>query len=472
MRKDRKRVQWAQKLVKIMRSSSPENNQNQFLMNNLAEMLDPRQSLYQLALKINWSVFEESFGKHYAHKGRPAKPIRLMVGLLILKQLYDLSDQEVVSQWTQNPYFQFFSGEQEFGWQLPCDPSELTHFRKRIGSAGAQKILEVSVGIHNKKAMEKEVIADTTVQEKNITFPTDSKLSRKIIENCIKMADDQGISLRRSYKRTVPRLMKAQHNSKHPRRAKAARKAQRSLKTIAGRLVRELRRKLSAQALESYEEQLSLFEKVLSQKKHDKNKIYSLHEPEVSCISKGKEHRKYEFGQKASVIKTKNSGVIVGAMSFANNPYDGHTLSAALQQVEDIVEQRPDVCLVDRGYRGSKQVDGTEIMMPSAGNKNQSAYQKQKARKRFRKRAGIEPVIGHLKTDFKLKRNFLKGLVGDEINIMLSAAAFNFAKWLREKPFCLGLLQALLRTAQEIKLHFVTRISPLSQNHACSIQYA
>lgn len=454
-----------------MRSSSPENNQNQFLMNNLAEMLDPRQSLYQLALKIDWSEFEESFGEHYAHKGRPAKPIRLMVGLLILKQLYDLSDQEVVSQWTQNPYFQFFSGEQEFQWQLPCDPSELTHFRKRIGSLGAQKILEVSVGIHDKQAAEKEVIADTTVQEKNITFPTDSKLSKKIIEKCIKIACDQGISLRRSYKRTVPKLIKAQYNSKHPRRAKAARKAQRSLKTIAAKLVRELRRKLGAEALESYEQQLRLFEKVLSQNKHDKNKIYSLHEPEVSCISKGKEHKKYEFGQKASIIKTKNSGVIVGAMSFANNPYDGHTLEAALKQVEAIVEQRPEICLVDKGYRGCKQVDGTEVLMPSAGNKNQTAYQKQKARKRFRKRAGIEPVIGHLKSDFKLKRNYLKGLVGDEINIMLSAAAFNFAKWLRERPFCLRLLHAISHMPQEIRLYFATRIAPLPQSHTSSIQY-
>ena len=333
-----------------MCSKKEEDHQKQFLMSGPGEILDPRQPLYKLALSIDWQGFEEAFGKHYSSKGRPAKPIRLMVSLLILKQLDDLSDEQVVWNWTQNPYFQFFSGEAEFQWQLPCDSSELTHFRKRIGAEGAEKILKASVLLHGKKATEGEVIADTTVQEKNITYPTDSKLHKKIIQKCVNIAAEQNLKLRRSYKRTVPKLMKAQHNSSHPKRAKKANKARRKLKSIAGSLVRELRRKLPSEALKDYEEDLCLYEKVLAQKRNDKNKIYSLHEPEVCCISKGKEHRKYEFGQKASVIKTMDEGIIAGAQSFEANPYDGHTLDKALGQVESITSKRPAQCYVDRGY--------------------------------------------------------------------------------------------------------------------------
>lgn len=404
-------------------------------------MPDPRQGLYRLAERIDWAEFEGEFEPLYSVEGRPAKPVRLMVGLLLLKQIDDLSDEEVCEKWTQNPYYQYFSGGKEFVWQMPCDPSDLVYFRKRIGKAGAEKILEVSIRLHGKAAAEAEVIADTTVQEKNITFPTDSKQHAKIIRKCVKLAGEEGITLRRSYKRTVPKLLKAQHNRSHPKRAKAARRAARKLKTIAGALVRELRRKLPEQALKEHAADLDLYARVIGQKQKDKNKVYSLHEPEVSCISKGKEHRKYEFGQKAGIIKTKTGGIITGAMSFAGNPYDGHTLTPALEQHIRLTGNIPKVCLADKGYRGNSKIGVTQVLMPKKGTRTQTPYQKQKARKRMRKRAGIEPVIGHLKSDFRLKRNFLKGLHGDEINVMLAAAAFNFSKWI--KSVWLRILHAL-----------------------------
>lgn len=425
-----------------MKSKSPEKSQTQFMCPDLANMLDPRQGLYRLAERIDWEEFEREFAGLYSVKGRPAKPVRLMVSLLMLKQIDDLSDEEVCEKWTQNPYYQYFSGGKEFVWQMPCDPSDLVYFRKRIGSAGAEKVLEVSVKLHGVAAEESEVIADTTVQEKNITFPTDSKQHAKIIKKCVKLARLEAVTLRRSYKRTVPKLLKAQHNRTHPKRAKAARKAARRLKTIAGALVRELKRKLRQEALGKHTADLELYARVIAQQRSDTGKIYSLHEPKVSCISKGKEHHKYEFGQKAGIIKTKTGGIITGAMSFAGNPYDGHTLAPALEQHTRLTGSVPKVALVDKGYQGHSRIGVTEVIIPKKGSKKQSSYQKHKARKRMRKRAGIEPVIGHLKSDFGLKRNFLKGLEGDSINVMLAAAAFNFNKWI--KSLWRDILEALL----------------------------
>ncbi len=407
-------------------------HQPSFTTQYLEDLLNPSVPLYQLANRIPWELFEEGFIKFYSDKGRTAKPIRLMVGLLILKQVEDLSDEVVVERWVQNPYYQYFCGEKEFQWDFPCDPTDLVYFRKRIGAQGCEEILKVSIQLHGRKALEKEILVDTTVQEKNITFPTDAKLHRKIAEQCVKIAKAEGVDLRRSYKRTLPELMKAQHNRTHPKRRKKARKAAKKLKTIAGSLIRELSRKLNEVALQKYSDKLELFDKVVRQKRNDKNKIYSLHEIEVSCIGKGKENKKYEFGQKASIAVTRNSGIVVSALSFANAPYDGHTLPIVLEHVDRLTGKRPSECTVDRGYRGKKKVGETNINIPGPPKATASAYEKSKQRKRFRKRAGIEPIIGHLKSDFRMKRNYLKGLVGDEINVLLAGAAFNFKKWLNE----------------------------------------
>jgi transposase, IS5 family len=210
-----------------------------------------------------------------------------------------------------------------------------------------------------------------------------------------------------------------------------ARKSARKLKTIAGRLTRELRRKLSKELLQKYEEEIKLFEKVLSQQKGDSNKIYSLHEQKVYCMSKGKAHKRFEFGSKVSIVLTKNSGIAVGAYSFEENVYDGHTLPEVLEQIKRLTDKEPKVAIVDRGYRGVSKVGNTEILRPKRPKKKATPYEKTKARKRFRRRAAIEPVIGHLKQDFRLSRNFLKGTQGDVVNVLLAAAAYNLTKWMR-----------------------------------------
>lgn len=430
--------------------SSPKKSEGQmsFISPDLIDQLNPKHELVVLACKIPWDIFEEQLAEFYHEKmGRPAKPIRLMVGLMILKQMEDLSDDRVVEAWVRDPYMQYFCGATQFQWQFPCAPSDLTHFRNRIGEKGFQKILAVSIALHGKAALEKEVAVDTTVQEKNIAFPTDSRLYRRIIEKCRKIAAKEGIEVRRSYTRTIKKLLLAQRFTSHPKNRKRARKAQREMKTIAGRLIRELHRKLPNETRELYQNTLNLFETVLAQKRNSKNKIYSLHEPDVYCMSKGKEHKKYEFGAKASIVTTKNSGIIVGALSFSKNIYDGHTLDKVFKQVAELRGERPEIGLCDRGYRGRARVGGTRVMIPKPPLKRATAYEKQKTRKRFRRRAAIEPIIGHLKSDYRLGRNYLKGIAGDSINLMMAAAAFNFRKLLKRLAyFFVSIFQGLFRS--------------------------
>jgi IS5 family transposase len=394
---------------------------------DLSEMLNPKHPLYLLGERIPWEVFEKEFKDLYGKTGRPAKPVRLMTALLILKQLYDLSDESVIRTWIENPYYQHFSGMRTFQWKFPVDPTDLVYFRKRIGEKGVEKILEVSICMHGEKAKEKEVVIDSTVQEKNITFPTDTNLYRGIIEGCLRIAKEEGLTLRQSYTRTTKALLLDQRFRNHPKNYRRAIRAQKRLRTIAGRLVREIGRKTT-----EYPETLELYVKVLSQHKNDSNKVYSLHEPQVYCIAKGKENKKYEFGSKASIAVTKNSGIIIGALNIRENTHDSKTLSATLSQVESLTKNKPCFAICDRGYRGVSEINGTKILIPSRSKKNSTPYEKRKARLRFRRRAAIEPVIGHLKSDYGLARNYLKGHAGDGVNLMLAAAAFNFSKLMKE----------------------------------------
>jgi len=199
--------------------------------------LDPRQPLKQLADRIPWEEFGQSFGKFHSPDGRPAKPVRLVVGVLLFKQIFNLGDQTVLPQWEKNPYRQYFCGMKDFQWGVPCDPSDLVYFRKRIAPEGVQQISEVSTQMHGQKAQEKEVVVDTTVQEKNITYPTDTKLCRKIIQRCCKQADRPGIQLRRRYRKKVRRCVMAQRWRRDPRKRKMAHQAVRRLCTPAGRLL-------------------------------------------------------------------------------------------------------------------------------------------------------------------------------------------------------------------------------------------
>ena len=413
----------------------PKTHQLDFFQTPLVNFIDMNHELVQLGHRINWESVEQDFAGYFSENGRPGVPVRKMVGLLLLKSLYNLSDERVVAQWRENPYYQYFTGEKVFQKGYPFDPSDFVHFRKRIGKEGAEKLLGLSIRLNLEedgkvtKGKVKEVFIDTTVQEKNITYPTDGKLYKKVISQCRQIADQEGIVLRRSYTRELKALSLKMRFMNHPKRKKEGQKALRRMRTIARAQVNDLSRKLTPAQREPYKDLLLRFCAVITQERHDKNKIYSLHEPDVACISKGKEGKPYEYGNKSSIAKTAD-GLVVGALAFEGNPYDGHTLPAQLEQIKRLTGHRPKFAFVDRGYRGKKYVESTKIEIPGCGKKNQSYYQKQKARKKFRQRAGIEPVIGHLKRDHRMLRNYLKGTTGDAINTMMAAAGYNLRHWI------------------------------------------
>lgn len=415
------------------------------LFTGLADQLNQKHPLYQLSHKIDWPVFDEAFKVYYSETmGKPSKPIRLMVSLLILKYVRNLSDENVVEQWSENIYYQYFSGEHHFQPAAPCVPTELVAFRQRIGEAGVELILKESIRVNEPPdgGAASVVSVDTTVQEKNITYPTDDKLYKKIIKKCWKIADDEGICLRQSYRRVVKKLGHQQRFKKTKAGAGDARKANKKIKVIAGRLVRELARKLPLARLGIYLPDLKLYRRVLSQKRDSKDKVYSLHEPDVKCYAKGKEHKKFEFGSKASILVDQSTGIIMGALNFTETLHDSKTLPEALEQYERLTGRQAGQVFADRGYKGPKQYRDSQIQVPKP-DKNISRGK----RKKHSKRAAIEPVIGHLKADYRLCRNYLKGILGDLMNVILAAAAMNFKRvmnlWRTGAKSCWKLIECL-----------------------------
>ncbi len=437
-------------------------DENQLTFNaTLEEQINHKHPMYALSKKVDWKKFDIAFEKYYSKTmGAPAKEIRLMVGLLLLKHIRNLSDESVVEQWGENLYYQYFCGEKIFQPKSPCEASELVHFRNRIGVEGTELIFQESIRIQpkgggNNKAGgvgkgEKEVIIDTAVQEKNITFPTDDKLYKKIINQSVKIADKEDIELRQNYRRTIKKLSYKQRFRKSKKQQGLARKADKRIKTIAGRLVRELERKLSPLEMSKYAAEIEIFKQVLNQKRNDKDKIYSLHEPHTECISKGKAHKRYEFGSKVSLTIGKKSGIILGALNIEKNDYDAHTLPQVLEQFKRMNGYEPSRAIVDLGYRGVKRVGDTEIITPQSG-KGKSVYQRRKQKYDQRRRASIEAKISHVKYDCRLARNYYKGIKGDNINVLLSAAGSNFRLWMNRfkklmKDFLFYFLSSLENT--------------------------
>ncbi len=407
----------------------------------LVDFIDDKHELVLLSEKIDWDYFEKEFSPLYSKTGNPSHPIRFMVGCLLLKHLYNLGDETLASAWIMNPYMQYFCGRVFFEHQFPCDPSNFVHFRKRIGEKGIEKIFSYSVRMHDAKTSTSNfVLSDTTVQENNTTFPTDAKLCKKVIDYCNKIAENEGIKQRQRYTKVSKQLVRNTYNGKHPKRAKLARKSQRQLKTIAMRLIRELERNFTAEQQEFYRESMELYTKAVTQKRNDTDKVYSLHKPFTRCIAKGKAHKQYEFGNKVGLVTTSNKGkkIILGIKAFLQTPYDGHTIEPLLEQMETGGQQLPKELVYDRGGKGKSEIKGVKISIPGVPRKTDTAYQKHTKRKKFRTRAAIEPIIGHLKTDFRLAQNYFLGETGPQINALLSATAWNMKKMmeiLKEKIF-------------------------------------
>ena len=349
------------------------NSRQASLFWDLETMLDSKHPLFRLANAVDWSLFEKSFAPLFcADNGRPPKPIRLMTGLLILKHLRNVSDEQVVAQFTENAYYQYFCGLDAFSTSAPCASSELVHFRHRIGEEGVELILKESIRVNlviedrkkeendrrngkdgrgRKSDKEQTAFIDSTVQEKNVTFPTDSKLLNKITDHCHKVAKAEGIKVRQSYAKEIKCLKLTQRfRGKSHSRKKVAR-ADRRMRTIAGRLVRELLRELPSDS--KYREHLELCLRFVNGELLDGHKIYSLHEPDVLCICKGKEHKKYEFGNKVSIVRLWN-GIIIGAMAFRNE-YNGHTIDGAREQAHRLYGRAIRIMAGDRKCRETRR---------------------------------------------------------------------------------------------------------------------
>lgn len=431
--------------------------QEELFCNRLEQIIDLNHPLCRLGQVINWSYFEEQFGSLYVeNKGRPGKPIRLLVALHYLKHTYDESDESVVERFLENPYWQYFAGFEYFQHDFPLDPTSLVKWRNRIGSDGIEKVFYQTVKTARetgelKPAHFNKVNIDTTVQEKAIAFPTDARLYQKMRERLVREAKSRGIKLRQSYQRLGKAALVKQSRYAHARQFKRARKETRRLKTYLGRVTRDILRK--ADSLDSgLEDLLHLSQRLLLQEKDSKKKLYSIHEPKVECISKGKAHKRYEFGCKVSVATTSKDNWCVGILALHGNPYDGHTLETALNQIKEGTGLAPKNAYCDRGYRGHGYEGDTKVHIVGQGQGRKKFTRWQK--KWRRRRSAVEPKISHLKYDNRMDRNYLKGIDGDKINALLAGSGSNLRKLLA--AFSLPLI-ILVKIIKKMLTSFVSK---------------
>jgi IS5 family transposase len=394
----------------------------------LAVLLSHEHPLYQLAEAIDWTRFESEFGALYAEDvGRPGLPTRLLVGLHYLKYLFDESDESVVSKFVENPYWQFFCGGEYFEHELPCHPTSLVKWRRRIGADGMEKLLTETLSTAKREralteSEIKRVNVDTTVQEKAVAFPTDARLYHKARRALVRAATAAGINLRQTYVRLGKQALARQGRYAHAKQMKRARRETRRLRQYLGRVMRDIRRKCPKPGA-VLKLLLERAQRILQQQRHDTKKLYSVHAPEVECIAKGKAHQPYEFGCKVAVVTTAKTNWVVGIEAVHSNPYDGATLSPALKQVERITAVRPEAAFVDRGFKGTAH-HPEDVSVYVSGRKRLTRTLKAL----LRRRSAIEPVIGHLKQGHGMERNHLLGKEGDRINALLTGCGFNLRK--------------------------------------------
>jgi len=436
-----------------------------FFRARLDGMVDMRHPLAVLASRMPWSQIEAALAPAFAHRdrkghtvegadmfgptlsvagagvsaaGRPRLPIRLMVSLLYLKHAFNESDESLTERWSENVVWQFFSGMEYYSPKLPCDPAQISRFRKILGEAGVEQLLkttiEAAVAMKAVKKTEFErVIVDTTVQEKAIAHPTDARLLDVARQILVRHAKRAGLSLKQTYERECQALRRRAGGYAHAKQFKRLKTVLKRQRTILGVLIRDITRKMGAASLaEEAKAKLSTLllraERIRTQKTKDKDKLYAMHAPEVECIGKGKARKPYEFGVKASIAVTHGKGLVVGARTFPGNPYDGHTLAGQIEQTTTLLEgigTKPTTAIVDLGYRGvDQEVPGIEVI-----HRGKAKRLTAKQKVWLRRRQAIEPVIGHAKADHRMDRCWLKGAEGDALHAVLCAAGFNI-RWL------------------------------------------
>lgn len=425
----------------------------------LDQIIDMSHELVKLAQAIDWRFLEGRFGEVYSEgPGMPPLPTRLMAGLAILKHTFNLSDEELCARWIENPYFQYLCGEAFFCHVLPFDRSSLTRWRQRMGEDKILALLQESLHVAVKTGAMKpsdtrRAIVDTTVQPKNVMFPTDAKLINRAREKLVKLARKYGLDLRQSYVRVGKFALIKHQRYAHAKQFKRANKALRKLKTYLGRTIRDIGRKIAGEeGLKAiFLRPLHLAGRVLEQrKKQQGKKVYSLHAPEVECIGKGKPHRPYEFGVKVSVATTlkrsKGGQFALHAKALPGNPYDGHTLAGIIPEMEAMVGAEIERILADAGYKGHNAPESHRFKVYTSGQKRRMTPS---IKREMRRRAAVEPVIGHIKNEHRMDRNYLAHEQGDAINAVLAAAGYNFRlllNWLRLfLRLCLAVLFAQIR---------------------------
>lgn len=426
-----------------------DDRQKDLLLPALEEIINLGHPLARLAEKIDWGFLEERFSSVcQAGSGQPPLPTRLVAGLFILKHMHNLSDEVLCARWLENPYYQYFCGELSFCHRLSFDRSSMTRWRQRLGEEQLVALIQESLAVAHKtgaiatKDLER-VAVDTTVQPKAIAHPTDARLMHRAIERLVTLAKAEGIPLRQSYLRVAKRATIMVGRYTHAHQFKRMRRELKFLRTRLGRLIRDIRRKIDGDLAltDRCGALLDLAVKVSLQNHRQRGpKVYSLHAPEVECIGKGKARTPYEFGCKVSVAtpvtSPKGGQFVLHAKALHGNPFDGHTLGPMVADMEKLTGIKARRIHVDKGYRGHSHPNKFQVWISGQVRRTTAAL-----RREMKRRAAVEPVIGHIKAEHRMDRNYLKGRDGDRINAVLAAAGYNFSlllRWLAE------LLRALI----------------------------